>query len=258
LISKTAIIDSNVKIGKNTKIAHGVILRGNVVIGDNCDIKEYTVIEGNTTIGDNNQIFHHCVIGVDAQALNFDPSTAKLVIGNNNTIRELSVIHTGGIDKDHKATIIGDNNLIMSQTHIGHDCVVKNNVIISSGTAFAGHVVVEDGAILSGQCGVHQFVHIGAYSMSGGGAMIDRDIAPFSICAGNRAKMRGLNLIGLRRGKFKSDIKILKQAYQLILNDNINIKKKAQVFLDENPKNKAIAIFCNFIINSSRGLPLPK
>ena len=254
MIAKTAIIGSDVKIGKNTKIASGVILRDNVVIGDNCHIKEYTIIEGNTTIGDNNTIYNNCVIGTDAQAFAFDASKSKLVIGNNNTIREYCSIHLGGIDPDHKATIIGDNNLLMCQTHIGHDCVIKDGTIISSGSGLSGHVVVENGAIVGGMCGVHQFVHIGAYAMCGGGSMIDSDIAPFSICAGNRATIRGLNIIGIRRGAFKDDIKILKQAYHFVLDDNINIKDKAQEFLEQNPNNEAISIFCNFIINSKRGL----
>jgi len=241
------------KIGKNCKIGEGVIIDENVVIGDNCIIEPYAVITGYTTIGDNNHIYSHAVIGSEPQDLKYKGEKTQLIIGNNNKIREFSLINPG-TEGGGGITKIGDNNLLMGYVHIAHDVIIGNNCILANAATLAGHVVLEDYVVIGGMTPIHQFVKIGAHAMIAGASAVAQDIPPFCLAEGNRAKIRGLNLTGLRRRL--DDRKIideLKVAYKELFERGKPIKEVATNLL--NSENQYVKHLAEFILNSKRGIP---
>jgi UDP-N-acetylglucosamine acyltransferase len=173
-------------------------------------------VVGWSTLGERNEIHPYACVGITPQDRKYKGERAELVVGNGNTIREHVTIGLG-TEGGGGVTRIGDRNLIMSSAHVGHDCVIQNDVVISTGVGLAGHCVIEDFAILGGQSGVHQFVHIGAHSMLGGGSKVNQDIPPYTIAQGYPARLRGVNLIGLKRRGFSEEtLRALKQAYRTI------------------------------------------
>ena len=241
------------KIGKNCKIGDGVIIDENVVIGDNCIIEPYAIITGNTTIGDNNHIFSHAVVGSIPQDLKYNGEDTKLIIGNNNKIREFTLINPGTVGGGG-ITKIGDNNLLMGYVHIAHDVIIGNNCILANAATIAGHVEIEDYAVIGGMTPIHQFVKIGEHSMIGGASAVSQDIPPYCLAEGNRAKLRGLNLTGLRRRfENRKDIDEIKKAYKKLFESNNPLKESAKELLDsDNPYVKKLALF---VLNSKRGIP---
>jgi len=241
------------KIGKNCKIGEGVIIDENVVIGDNCIIEPYAVITGYTTIGDNNHIYSHAVIGSEPQDLKYHGEKTELIIGNNNKIREFTLINPG-TEGGGGVTKIGDNNLLMGYVHVAHDVKIGNNCILANAATLAGHVELEDYVVIGGMTPIHQFVKIGEHAMIAGASAVSQDIPPYCLAEGNRAKLRGLNLTGLRR-RF-SDRKIIdeiKKAYKELFESGKPLKDVAKELLkSENPYVKHLA---EFVLNSKRGIP---
>ncbi|OSS41594.1 Acyl-[acyl-carrier-protein]--UDP-N- acetylglucosamine O-acyltransferase [Desulfurella amilsii] len=250
-IHKTAIVEDNVQLGENVTIGPYSIVKSNVKIGGNCEIRSHVVIDEFTTIGENCKIFHSAVLGTIPQDLKFSGEHSELIIGDNNTIREFAMINRGtkgGIGK----TQIGSGNLIMAYVHIAHDCVIGNNAIIANMVQFAGHVVVEDSAVIGGMSAIHQFVKIGSLSMIGGMSGVSLDVAPFTLAVGNRARLNGLNLVGLRRNSFSlSDIEKLKEAYRIIFRSNLKFDE-AYDKLKESPSKHVIDMI-EFLRKSERG-----
>ncbi|HHS48959.1 MAG TPA: acyl-ACP--UDP-N-acetylglucosamine O-acyltransferase [Desulfurella acetivorans] len=250
-IHKTAIIEDNVELGENVTIGPYSIVKSNVKIGDNCEIQSHVVIDEFTTIGKNCKIFHSVVLGTIPQDLKFSGEKSELIIGDNNTIREFAMINRGtkgGIGK----TLIGNGNLIMAYVHIAHDCVIGNNTIIANMVQFAGHVMVEDNAVIGGMSAVHQFVKIGSLSMIGGMSGVSLDVAPFTLAVGNRARLNGLNLVGLKRNNFSlSEIEKLKEAYRIIFRSNLKFDE-AYNRLKES-KSKHVIDMIEFLRKSERG-----
>jgi len=241
------------KIGKNCKIGEGVIIDENVVIGDNCIIEPYAVITGYTQIGDNNHIYSHAVIGSEPQDLKYKGEKTKLIIGNNNKIREFTLINPG-TEGGGGVTQIGDNNLLMGYVHIAHDVKIGNNCILANAATLAGHVELEDFVVIGGMTPIHQFVKIGEHAMIGGASAVAQDIPPYCLAEGNRAKLRGLNLTGLRR-RFE-DRKIideLKRAYKELFESGKPIKEVASKLLES--ENRYVRHLAEFVLNSKRGIP---
>jgi len=241
------------KIGKNCKIGEGAIIDENVVIGDNCIIEPYAVITGHTTIGDNNHIYSHAVIGSEPQDLKYKGEKTELIIGNNNKIREFTLINPG-TEGGGGVTKIGDNNLLMGYVHVAHDVKIGNNCILANAATLAGHVELEDYVVIGGMTPIHQFVKIGEHAMIGGASAVAQDIPPYTLAEGNRAKLRGLNLTGLRR-RFsdRSIIDELKRAYKELFESGKPIKEVAnELIKSENPYVRHLA---EFVINSKRGIP---
>jgi len=241
------------KIGKNCKIGEGVIIDENVVIGDNCIIEPYAVITGYTQIGDNNHIYSHAVIGSEPQDLKYKGEKTKLIIGNNNKIREFTLINPG-TEGGGGVTQIGDNNLLMGYVHIAHDVKIGNNCILANAATLAGHVELEDFVVIGGMTPIHQFVKIGEHAMIGGASAVAQDIPPYCLAEGNRAKLRGLNLTGLRR-RFE-DRKIideLKRAYKELFESGKPIKEVANKLLES--ENRYVRHLAEFVLNSKRGIP---
>jgi UDP-N-acetylglucosamine acyltransferase len=231
-IHPTAIVDRQAQIDSSAVIGPYAIIGPHVQIGAGTSIGSHTVIEGHTTIGKDNVISHFSSLGGVPQDMKYGGEPTALVIGDRNTIREFTTIHTGTI-QDKGVTSIGDDNWIMAYVHIAHDCVVGNHTIFSSNAQIAGHVIVEDWAILGGMSGVHQFVRIGQHSMLGGASALVQDIPPFVIAAGDKAQPHGLNAEGLKRRGFAPDtITALRHAYKLLYKDGLTFEQ-AKVAIDE-------------------------
>jgi len=244
MIHKTAIVDPKAKIGSNVEIGPYCVIGPDVEIGENTIIQSHVNISVSTKIGKGNKIYPFVSIN-DPQDLKFNGEPTKLIIGDNNKIREYVTINPGTVGGGSK-TVIGNNCLFMISSHIAHDCQVGNNVIIANNVPLGGHAIIEDNVIIGGNSAVQQFTRIGKMAMIGGMSGVLHDVIPYGLSTGNRNSLQGLNLIGLRRAKFKNkDILCLSEAYKEIFatkNINENISKLNGSF-QENPLVKNVIDF---------------
>ena len=222
MIHNTAIIDPKAKLHKNVKVGPYSIIGANVEIEENTVVQSHVSILGNTKIGKNNKIYPFASIGNDPQDLKFKGEETKLEIGNDNKIREYVTINPG-TNGGGGITKVGNNCLFMVSAHIAHDCFVGDNVILANSVPLGGHASIEDNVIIGGNSAVQQFTRVGKFAMIGGMCGVVRDIIPYGIAHGNRSKLQGLNLIGLRRKNIPNqDIIILSEAYKEIFkNENL-------------------------------------
>lgn len=216
-IHPTAIIENGAKIAASAKVGPLCWVSSRAKIGENVELLGRVTIMGDTTIGEGTIVFPGAVLGAGPQDHgNEFQEEAKLIIGKNNIIRENVTMHAG-TPKEHFTTTVGDGGMFMINSHIAHDCVVGNNVLMTNNAVIGGHVRVGDGAILGGNCAVHQFCRIGRKAMIGGLTGVDRDVIPFGIVTGERGKLRGLNVIGLKRsGLEESTVKSITKAFMFI------------------------------------------
>ncbi len=248
-----SVISKNAKIGNNVSIGPYCIIEDNVVIGDNTTIDSHTIIKQYTEIGSNCNIFSHCVIGEVPQDKKYSGEKSKLIIGNNNTIREFCTLNRG--TKELGLTKIGNNCLFMAYVHIAHDCILQNDIILANGVQLGGHVTIDDYGIIGGMTPVHQFCKIGTHSFIGGGLRVVQDVPPYIIANGEPLKFSGINILGLRRRKFSSvERDNIKKAYKLIYNSNYNISQAVQKIENTFDINDSIKGILNFINTSTRGL----
>ena len=233
MIHNTAIIDPKAKISSNVSIGAFTVIGPNVEIGENTIIQSHVSIVGNTKVGKNNKIYPFASIGNDPQDLKFDGEVTKLEIGNNNKIREYVTINPG-TKGGGGLTKIGNNCLFMVSSHIAHDCLVEDNVILANNVPLGGHAHIEENVIIGGNSAVQQFTRIGKSSMIGGMCGVVRDIIPYAMVHGNRSILQGLNLIGLRRKNIPNkEILVLTEAYKEIFKDEnltTNLKNLKQEF----------------------------
>ena len=245
MIHKTAIVDVKAKISSSVNIGPYCVIGPNVEIGDNVKIHSHVNISGNTIIGKNNKIYPFASIGNDPQDLKYNGEKTKLIIGDNNKIREYVTINPG-TDGGGGLTKIGNNCLFMISSHIAHDCEVGNNVIIANNVPLGGHAIIEDNVVIGGNSAVQQFTRIGKMAMIGGMTGVLHDVIPYGLSTGNRNILQGVNLIGLRRAKFNNkDILGLSEAYKEIFatkNLTENISKLNGEF-KENPLVKNVIKF---------------
>ncbi len=245
MIHETAIIDGKAKIASSVKIGPYCVIGPNVEIGENVKIHSHVNISGNTIIGKDNKIYPFVSIGNDPQDLKYNGEETKLIIGDNNKIREYVTINPG-TEGGGGLTKIGNNCLLMISSHIAHDCYVGNNVIIANNVPLGGHAIIEDNVVIGGNSAVQQFTRIGKMAMIGGMTGVLHDVIPYGLSTGNRNSLTGLNLIGLRRAKFDNkDILGLSEAYKEIfatkkLTENIN---KLNGAFKENPLVKNVIEF---------------
>jgi len=252
-IHKTAIVEDGAIIGKGVVIGPYAVIGSQVTIGDNTIIDSHVVIDGETIIGKNNKIFSFASIGREPQDLKYAGEKTKTIIGDNNNIRESVTIHRG--TDDRWETRIGNNNLLMAYSHVAHDVIMGNNCIIANSVALAGHVILEDYAILGGMVGVHQFCRVGAHAMVGAGSLIVQDVPPYVLAEGTRCVARGLNSVGLsRRGFEKSDIALLKKAYRRVFRSKLLLKEALAEIKEEFGENEVVNNFIEFIGASDRGI----
>ncbi len=213
MIHPTAIVSPLAKLGRDVRIGPYCIIGPNVELGEGCVLHSHVVMDGNSKIGRDNEFFAFAVIGGKSQDLKYIGEPTYLEIGDRNVFRENVTIHRGTFETP--ATRIGSDNLFLCYSHVAHDCQLGDHIILSNSVGLAGHIVVEDHAILSGMSAVHQFCRVGMHSIVGGFAKIVQDVPPFMIVDGNPASTRGINLVGLqRRGFAPDDIKAVKTAYK--------------------------------------------
>lgn len=254
MIHQTAIVDPKAMIGRDVTIGAYSIIGPGVEIGEDSEIRDHVIIEGPTRIGPRCRIFPFASIGLEPQDKKYKGEDSSLEIGADNTIREYVTINRG-TQADKGVTKVGDRGWIMAYCHIAHDCTVGNDVTMSNGTTLGGHVEIRDFATLGGLTGVHQFCRIGEYAITGGQSMITQDVVPFSMVAGNRAKLAGINYIGLdRRGFSAKDIEAINVAFKIFfksgLTRNAALKKLREEFFD----SPNIDLFIEFIESSERGV----
>ena len=246
MIHKTAIIDSNAKISQNVTIGPYSVIGPNVEIGDGTVIQSHVNITGNTKIGANNKIYPFASIGNDPQDLKFKGEKTSLEIGDNNKIREYVTINPGTEGGGGK-TKVGNNCLFMVSSHIAHDCVVGDNVILANNVPLGGHAHVDDNAIIGGNSAVQQFTRVGKFAMIGGMCGVVRDVIPYGIAHGNRSILQGLNLIGLRRKNIPNQkILSLSEAYKIIFK-NENLTDNLSHLSNDLRKNDLVSEVVNFI-----------
>ncbi|SFV68133.1 Acyl-[acyl-carrier-protein]--UDP-N-acetylglucosamine O-acyltransferase [hydrothermal vent metagenome] len=253
LIHPTAIIEDGAILGENVSVGPFAYIGNNVKIGNNTTVASHTVIEGNTTIGKNNRIFSHAAVGTIPQDLKFNGEDVELIIGDNNTIREFTLLNPG-TKGGGSLTKIGNGNLLMGYVHLGHDVIMGDNCILANGATLAGHVELGNHVVIGGLTPVHQFVHIGDYAMIGGASALAQDIPPYCLAEGNRATLRGLNLTGLRRKIDREEINLLKSAYRELFEQGNPLQEAAQSIFETSTSMK-VKKLCEFIQNSKRGIP---
>jgi len=233
MIHKTAIIDPKAKIASNVNIGAFSVIGPNVEIGENSIVQSHVSILGNTKIGKNNKIYPFASIGNDPQDLKFKGEQTYLEIGNNNKIREYVTINPG-TKGGGGLTKVGNNCLFMVSSHIAHDCIVEDNVILANNVPLGGHAHIEENVIIGGNSAVQQFTRVGKLAMIGGMCGVVRDVIPYAIVHGNRSVLQGLNLIGLRRKNIPNkEILVLSDAYnEIFKNEHLteNLKNLNQEF----------------------------
>lgn len=230
-IHPTAIISAGAVLGEGTTVGPYSIIGPHVNLGRNNVIGPHVVIDGHTTIGDSNAIFQFASVGSAPQDLKYRGEPSELIIGSHNIIREYVTLQPG-TEGGGMLTTIGDRNLFMANTHVGHDSHVGNRCVVANGAALAGHVTVADGVIIGGLSGIHQFVRLGSVCMIGAGAMVAQDIPPYCMAQGDRATVQGLNRVGLERnGGTRDDLAILREVYRAVFTPH-GTGAQAKVFKD--------------------------
>ncbi len=255
-IHPSAFVSDKAQLADDVVIGPCVLIEDDVVIGSGTKVDAFASIKRFTTLGENNHIHTYACIGGEPQDLKFANEDTTLVIGNNNNIREFSTIHRGTAHGGG-VTKVGDNNLLMSYTHIAHDCQVGSNIVMSNNATLAGHVEVHDFAIIGGLSAIHQFGKIGSHAFVGGMTGIAQDLPPFMLAVateGTRGDVQSPNLVGLRRlGATRELVSAFKDAYKLIWSSSIP-RQEALIQLEAKYDFPEIKIFVEFIRNSQRGI----
>jgi len=254
MIHPTAIVHPAARLAKDVEVGPYAIIGEHVSIGSGSKVGAHAVIDGWTEIGENNQIFHLSSVGGIPQDLKYKGETTWLRIGNGNIIREFATLHPGTVTGDNETTI-GDGNMFMAYCHVAHDCHVGNHVIMANGSTLAGHVLVEDHAILGGLSAVHQFTRVGESAMLSGGSMVGQDVPPYTIASGDRAELKGLNLVGLKRRGFADEtIASLKRAYKILVRSELRVDEALARIRNELPPSAELQHFVEFVEKSERGI----
>jgi UDP-N-acetylglucosamine acyltransferase len=253
VIDSRAIIDPSATIGENVSIGPWTVIGPDVVIGDNCQIASHVVIRGPSVIGANNKVYQFATIGDDTPDLKYKGEPTKLIMGDNNVIREGVTIHRGTV-QDRSETVIGNNNLLMAYAHVGHDSVIGNHVIMVNNSSLAGHVTVGDWAILSGYALIHQYVSVGAHSFIGPAAFSYHDVPAFVTAFGSPAEPRTINKEGLKRRGFTADqIALANKAYKLLYRRGLSLEEGIEA-IAELGDDVVIQTLLNSLKISTRGI----
>lgn len=256
-IHPQAIVDSLARIGDDCVIGPFAVIGAEVEIGDHCQIGAHAVIEGPSRLGTHNHIFQFASVGTAPQDLGYTGEPTALEIGSYNTIREFVTINRGTV-KGGGITRIGHHNLLMAYCHVAHDCCIGDQVVMANAATLAGHVSVEDHAILGGLSAVHQYARVGAHAILGGGTMAPLDIPPYMMAAGNHASLHGINVRGLaRRGISRETILQIKRAYRLLFRSGRRLEDAMDEVLQRGLTAPEVAYLLDFIRNTHRGITRP-
>jgi UDP-N-acetylglucosamine acyltransferase len=253
MIHRTALVDPTADVGADVAIGPYAIIGPRVSVGEHTQVAAHAVLERNTRIGRGVKIGYGTVIGSDPQDLKFKGEETWVEIGDGTIIREYCTINRGTTATGR--TAIGQRCFIMTYVHVAHDCVIGNDVIMANGIQMAGHVTVEDRAIISGLVPIHQFVRIGTYAFVGGGSRVNQDVPPFTKAVGNPVHLYGLNSVGLQRAGFSPEVKLaLKRAYRLLFNSDLTVSQGIARARAELPAVPEVERFLGFIEASQRGV----
>jgi len=251
LVAPTAVIGSSAKIGANVKIGPYAVIEDDTAIGADCEIGAHAVIKRFTDLGARNKVYEHAVLGGEPQDIKFKGESSRLVIGDDNLIREFCTFHRA--NGEGEETRIGSRNFFMVGIHIAHNCHIGDDNILANEVALAGHIVVEDHVFFSNNVGAHQFVRFGRYAMVGGKSKIVQDVLPFFLTDGNPAYVRGVNSVGLKRGGFSPESrKVLKDAYRLLFRSAMPMSEALTQLECIDDSN--VAHLVKFIRDSKRGI----
>ena len=259
-IHDSAVVHSKAEISKGVVVGPGSVIGPDVKIGPQTWIGPNVVLEGNLTIGSKNKIFPGACLGLDPQDLKYRGASTEVVIGDENTIREYVTINRATYEGEK--TKIGDKNLLMAYSHLGHNCELGNRIVMSNGVQVAGHVVIEDRAVIGGCLGIHQFVHIGQLAMIGGMTRVVKDIPPYCLAEGHPGRLRGLNKVGLRRNESicnkGEELKQLQEIWNLIFKSEYVLAKSLDLASQRNllPPAKNLYIFMLDSIKKGRRGPI--
>ena len=259
MIHKSSIIHNNAKISADVEIGPFCSIGENVKIGEKCKLHSHINIQGDVTIGSNTEIFPFSSIGSVPQDLKYKGEDTKVVIGSSCKIREYVTINKG-TKGGGGITMIGNNCLMMIGTHIAHDCLIGNNVIFANHSTLAGHVILKDNVVVGALSAIHQFSKIGEGAMIGGMSGVTADVVPYSTVVGNRAKLSGLNILGLKRRNIeKKEISELRKVYKYIFHNNIDTLRERVIDMKKKEfKEQTIQIFLEFLSgDSDRSFTLP-
>jgi len=252
-IHDSAIIDPEAELGQGVIVGPWSIIGPRVRIGDGTEIRSHVLVEKDTTIGADCLIHQGAVLGTDAQDLKYRGEHATLVVGDRTVIREYATLNRGTADL--RQTTVGDSCLLMAYSHVAHDCQIGNNVVLANAVNMAGHVFIEDWAIVGGMTAIHQFVRIGAHAFVGGAARAAQDVPPYTKAAGSPMKLYGLNSIGLERRGFSQEVRqALKRAYRMVFQSSLPLTQaldQAEAECEDLPE---VLHFISFIRNSERGV----
>ncbi|MGR9086016.1 MAG: acyl-ACP--UDP-N-acetylglucosamine O-acyltransferase [Gammaproteobacteria bacterium] len=254
LIHPTSIIDKKAELAEDVSIGPYSVIGPDVMIGSGTVIGSHVVIKGPTTIGKQNRIYQFTSIGEDPQDKKYAAEITRLEIGDRNTIREFATMHRG-TQQDHGVTQIGNDNLFMAYTHVAHDCIIGDQVIMANGASLAGHVSLNSHAILGGFTLVHQFTKIGQYSFAAMGSAITQDVPPFIMVGGKPTKPHGINSVGMERnGILPEDIRLIRKAYKIIYKMNLRLEDAIDQMEEIAGDSKELSLMVDFLRNVSRGI----
>ena len=254
MIHPTAIVEQGARIGANVQIGPYSIIGPNVEIGDNTIIGPHVVINGHTRIGRDNHIFQFCSLGEVPQDKKYAGEPTRLEIGDRNTIREFCTFNLGTV-QDRGVTSIGDDNWVMANCHIAHDCCVGNKTIFANGASLAGHVIVDDWVIFGGYTGVHQFCRIGAHVITAASSLVLQDVPPYLMAAGNTAQPYGIHVEGLKRRGFTSEsITELKRAYRTLYKSGLLLEEAKGKLAEQAKTQPDVQLMVDFLEVSKRGI----
>jgi len=258
-IHASAVVDPQAELADDVVVGPFSIIGPKVHIGAGSQIDAHVVLAGHTRLGARNRVFPFCSIGSDPQDKKYAGEPTELIIGDGNTFREYCLINTGTVQGGN-LTRIGSDNWIMGYAHVAHDCIVGSHTIIANGVQLAGHVTVEDWAIIGGTSAVHQFVRVGAHTMTGGGTILLQDLPPYVICNGNPAQPHGVHVEGLRRRQFSAEsIAALRRAYKIVYRENLPLaqaRTELETLIAETPGEHAAPLraFAEFLAVPGRGI----
>lgn len=252
-IHPTAIISEQAEIAEGAVIGPFCIIEGNAKIGRGTTLKSNVFVGTDTTVGENNIVYHCASLGAISQDLKYDGGTTFLEIGDHNIIREYVTINRG--TANNSKTIVGNHNSFLAYTHIAHDCLVGNKVIMSNLSTLAGHVTIEDCAVISGYVGIHQFCRVGCMSIVGGMTKVSKDVPPFTKVQGDPCRVFGLNTIGMERNQLPlEERKVLKKIYKILFLSDYNVSQAIEEICRTLEFTSVVEHFVNFLKTSQRGI----
>ena len=255
MIHPTAAIDPSAKVHPTCSVGPYCILGADVELGEECEMISHVVIHGPAKIGGHNRFFPFCVIGGEPQDLSYKGEKTRLEMGSHNVVREYVTINRG-TTKGGGVTTIGSHTLLMAYSHVGHDSVIGDHAMLVNGATLAGHVTVEEWAVVGALCAIHQFTRIGAHSYIGGGTIITQDVLPFAKCSAPRdVKTYGVNSVGLQRRGFSEErIRKIQHAFRVLLNSKLNTSQAMERLRGEIDRGEDVDMLLRFIESSERGI----